>query len=370
MKTGLSGWVLAIARTLDASGVPHEPVFDRLGMDARRLKDGTSRYSQEMVSQLWRAAVDETGDIYFGLKVASQLRPSSFHVVGYSMSCSEVLGDALRRFAHYAKLISSSANVELVEHRDRVELNFHFDTGGLPPSDQALDTVLAGIVCFSSWLVGCPVRPIEVQLKHPAPPNDLPYKELLKCSVKFGQEQNRVVFQPDDMERPILSADEHLAATLDTMAINQMAELSGRFSRKVRECLKVQFATNDISKKRIAELLHMTERTLLRRLKEEGTTYQEVLDGLREEIACEQLRLGITTIQGVSTMLGFSDASTFSRAFKRWTGRRPSFAKRSYQTYNTLDQDLSVSSTVTQSEIRTRIYDHGSRIGIRQDFRD
>lgn len=331
MKSGLSGWVLAIARTLDSVGVPHSTVFADLGIDEQRLKDGSSRYSQEQVSSLWHASVKATGDPYFGLKVASNIRPSSFHVVGYSMSCSATLGDALRRFAHYAKLISSSATVELDELDDHAKLSFVFETGGLPPTDQALDTVLAGIVCFSSWLVGSPVYPVEVRFQHSCLSNSEEYTKLLKCPVTFDHSEDSVIFSVADIDRNILSADEHLASILDSMAINQLAELSGRFSRKVRECLQKQFALGEISKGRTAALMHMTERTLLRRLKDEGTTFQEVLDCLREELACDQLRRSDITVQDVSTMLGFSDASTFSRAFKRWTGRRPSSAQLSYQ---------------------------------------
>ena len=113
MKTGLSGWVLAISRALDAEGVPHQRVFTQIGMDETRLEKGSSRYSQDQLTALWHAAVEETANPYFGLKVAKFIRPATFHVVGYAMSCSATIGDALHRFARYAKLISSSAIVSL-----------------------------------------------------------------------------------------------------------------------------------------------------------------------------------------------------------------------------------------------------------------
>ncbi|MNR30432.1 HTH-type transcriptional regulator VirS [compost metagenome] len=106
-----------------------------------------------------------------------------------------------------------------------------------------------------------------------------------------------------------------------------MAQLSECFSKKVRDCLLRQFSEGEVSRHATADIMHMTERTLLRRLKDEGTTFQEVLDRLREELAYEYLGRTETTVQTVSSMLGFSDASTFSRAFKRWTGRRPSLAQ-------------------------------------------
>lgn len=327
MKSGLSGWVLAIARTLDAVGKPHEKIFHQLGMDTAGLKAGSNRYSQEMVSRLWRAAVQETADPYFGLKVAKQIRPSTFNVVGYAMSCSATLGDALHRFARYAKLISNSASVSLTEDTGTWTLDCSFDTGGAPPIFHTIDTVLAGLVCFSSWIAGKQVVPLAVHFRHERPADITAYTKLLKCPIHFEQQKDCIVFNSADMTRHILSADEQLAALLDSMAITQMAQLSERFSKKVRDCLLKQFSEGEISRRATADLMHMTERTLLRRLKDEGTTFQEVLDRLREELAYEYLKRSDITVQTVSSMLGFSDASTFSRAFKRWTGRRPSLAQ-------------------------------------------
>lgn len=328
MKSGLSSWVLAIARTLDAVGVPHEPVFHSVGMDTAGLKSGNSRYSQEMVSRLWRAAVQQTAEPHFGLKVAEHIRPSTFNVVGYAMSCSATLGDALHRFARYAKLISNSATVTISETPEQLSLSFNFDTGGAPPIFHTIDTVVAGLACFASWIAGEQIIPVEVHFRHQRPTDISEYSRLLRCPIYFEQDEDCIVFNHADIDRPVLSADEQLASLLDGIAITQMAQLSERFSKKVRDCLLKQFAEGEISRRGTAELMHMTERTLLRRLKDEGTTFQEVLDRLREELAYEYLKRSDITIQTVSFMLGFSDASTFSRAFKRWTGRRPSLAQQ------------------------------------------
>jgi AraC-like DNA-binding protein len=97
-----------------------------------------------------------------------------------------------------------------------------------------------------------------------------------------------------------------------------------RFSRKVREALASQLPHGDPSKTETARILNMTGRTLLRRLQEENTTFQEILDRLREELAYEHLRREDLSMETVAELLGFSSSSTFSRAFVRWTGQRPS----------------------------------------------
>jgi AraC-like DNA-binding protein len=328
MKTGLSGWVLAIARTLADEGVAYEHIFRQIDMDPTRLKKGNDRYSQEALSRLWQAAVAATGDAHFGLKVAAHVRPSTFHVVGYAMTCSATVDAALHRFARYVKLISNSVTVDLATGPDALRVNLSIDTGSEPPLPQTVDAVLAGVVSFTNWIVGETIVPAALHFKHAPPADPGEYTRVLRCPVYFNQTQDCIVFHAADMHRPVLAADEQLAATLDSLAISQVTQLSGRFARKVRDCLLMQLASGDLSKRATARLLNMTDRTLLRRLKDEGTTFQEVLDQLREEVASEQLRRSDVSLQEVSTMLGFSDASTFSRAFKRWTGRRPSLIQQ------------------------------------------
>lgn len=331
MKSGLSGWVLAIARTLEDEGVAYEGVFRRIDMDPTRLQRGNDRYSQELLSRLWRAAVQETADANFGLKVATHVRPSTFHVLGYAMSCSATVGAALHRFARYVKLVSGSVTVVLDEDALHTRATLHFETGIAPPIPQTVDAVLAGLVSFTSWIVGEPVVPAALHFRHEAPADASEYARLLRCPVYFNQADDRIVFHSADMHRPVLAADEQLAASLDSLAVQEVTQLSGRFTRKVRDCLQQQLAHGDVSKRGTARTLNMTDRTLLRRLKDEGTTFQQVLDLLREEVAYEQLQRHDVSLQELSSMLGFSDASTFSRAFKRWTGRRPSLQQGAWQ---------------------------------------
>lgn len=104
--------------------------------------------------------------------------------------------------------------------------------------------------------------------------------------------------------------------------------MAGRLAVRVRDILIAQLPNGVDSKTDVARLLHMTERTLLRRLKAEGTTFVDVLARVRQELAFQYLRRPGVTLDDVAYLLGFSDEGTFSRAFKRWTGRRPSTVAR------------------------------------------
>jgi AraC-like DNA-binding protein len=323
-KSGLTGWVLAIVRAMRASGFDVERVLTEIGMDPALLEGGYSRYSQEQISQLWRKAIALSGDTDFGLKVVAEIRPATFHVVGYAMSCSATLARALHRFAFYCRLISDSATATITETGDTITLEFLFDTGGTPLIYQTIDTVLAGTLSFSRWIIGEQIEPVEIRLQHAPPGNDEAYRAFFRSPIQYNAAQNCIVFRKSDLERPILAADEELASMLDSVANRYLEQrMSGRIAVRVRDLLIATLANDTVSKSDVARQLNMTERTLLRRLKAEGTTFVDVLNGVRQELAFQYLQRPGITVSEVAYMLGFSDENTFSRAFKRWTGRRP-----------------------------------------------
>lgn len=329
MQTGLSAWILAIVRTLEDAGIDHARLLNRIGMDPSRIGDLGHRYSQEQVTSLWIAAVEATGDENFGLAVARHIRPSTFHVVGYAMSCSATLRRAAERFAHSARLISDSAAVSL-DHEGEGEgegmrLSVDLRTGGRPPIYQTIDTMLAGFFLLCEWIVNRKLHPIEVRLRHAAPSDVSAYRDIFDCPVRFEAGDNSILFSMAELEQPVPSANEELAMVLDEMTSRYLALRFGqRFSRKVREILARQLPHGEPNKAETARLLATTERTLLRRLRDENTTYKEVLDRLREELAFDYLRDPAITVEKIAQLLGFSGSNAFSRAFLRWTGQRPS----------------------------------------------
>lgn len=325
MQTALSAWVLAIVKALEVAGVDPLPLLTKIGMDPSKIGNLSYRYSQEQVTSLWIAAVQATGNENFGLAVARHIRPSTFHVVGYAMSCSANLRRAAERFSHSARLISDSAVVLLEPIENGLRLEVDLRTGGRPPIYQTIDTILAGFLLLCEWILTRKLRPIEVHLRHAAPKDITDYQQIFNCPIIFESEMDAISFRTEDLEQPVPSANEELAMVLDEMTSRYLALRFGqRFSRKVREVLARQLPHGEPHKGETARHLAMTERTLLRRLREENTTYKEVLDRLRQELAFDYLRDPSMTIDHMAQLLGFSGSNAFSRAFLRWTGQRPS----------------------------------------------
>ncbi|MEL0250626.1 MAG: AraC family transcriptional regulator [Novosphingobium sp.] len=323
-RSALAGWVLAIIKAMQANEVDAEAVMAEIGMDPALLEGGYSRYSQVQLSKLWKRAVELSGNPAFGLAVAQQVRPATFHAVGHAMSCSATLYRAISRFAQYTRLISDSATATLTENEGRVMLDFHFDTGSGRPIYETVDTVLASVVAFLRWISDQPFDPLEVRIAHEPSASAPAYAAFFGCPVIYETPQTCLVFDKEHLLRRILSSDEELASLLDAAAHRFLEQrMAGRFAVRVRDLMISQLPDEVPTKARTASLLGMTERTLLRRLKDEGATFAGVLRQLREELAFQYLRRGMC-LSEVAYLLGFSDNGTFSRAFKEWTGRRPS----------------------------------------------
>lgn len=323
-KSSLTGWVLAIVRAMQVSGIDAGAAMLEIGMDPALLVGGYSRYSQGQLSRLWEAAIRGSGDEAFGLLVAEQVRPATFHVLGYAMSSSATLDRALHRFSRYCRLVSDATTAVLTEHGDQVTLEFFFDTGNSPLVFQTIDTVVASVLAYSRWICGEKLVPMAVEFRHPRPSRADAYGAFFQAPVRYDAARTCIVFGKADLERPILAADEELASMLDRLAHEYLERrMSGRMAVRVRDLMIANFAQGSVSKAEIAHTLNLTERTLLRRLKAEGTTFADVLNDVRQELAFQYLRRPGMTVSEVAYLLGFSDENTFSRAFKRMTGRRP-----------------------------------------------
>lgn len=317
-------WALTLIRAIQSSGISLETLVREIDLDTTVLRNGGERLDQEYVDQLWRYAATHIPDPSFGLTVAKHVRPSSFHVVGDAMAHSSSLYRALHRFSQFCRLISQSATATLVRSAQTIALEFYFDPGKNPPTYRSYDVVLAMVLNLVREISGKHIVPEEVRFADPIQTLPPCYQEFFNCRISFGAIHSAIVFSKEDLEEAILGANERLANLLDEVANAELAiRMEGRFATRVKDALMLQFAEGSATRERTAQMLHMTPRTLLRRLKEEGATYNSVVNQLREELALKYIKQHSIPLREVASRLGFADYTAFARAFCRWTGARP-----------------------------------------------
>jgi len=167
---------------------------------------------------------------------------------------------------------------------------------------------------------------LECWLMHAAPDDPGEYaRTFAPARVRFGARCSGFVFDRVHLEQPLSSSDPKLQEVVRQLAERMLAELpaTDTVTDRLRRMLARELPQGDPSAARVASALRMSQRTLCRRLEEEGTTYRELLDDLRRQLAMQYLARRDLSVSEVAFLLGFSQAAAFHRAFKRWTGRTP-----------------------------------------------
>jgi AraC-like DNA-binding protein len=213
--------------------------------------------------------------------------------------------------------------MSLIEDGPRALLRM-WRVGGYPHPAQGVECLFAILVRHATEeLPG--FRPIEVRLSHPAAGELAEYPRRFGCPVRFEQPDNEIVFPSAALDVPLRTADPQLGQVLEEHVQGLLDALphGDPFVHRARSALASTLANGGPSLEALAASLHMTPRTLRRRLDEQSTSYKALLDELRRELACHYLNRSTERFEQIANRLGFAEPSTFYRAFKRWTGTTP-----------------------------------------------
>ena len=268
-------------------------------------------------------AVAITQDADIGLHAAEAVEPGDFDVVEYAARSGETVGEAVDVVNRYIGLLREGANFHLAQ--DGPTCRWNLDMAARFP--RAInDWTVAIYVIMARRLTGTDWRPLEVHLMHDEPSDTREYSRILGAPVKFGQAHNALVFDRSWLDTPIVEADQRLHGLMRRYAgelLQQRPRTEG-FVDRVRAAMAESLRAGHVSTLRVAKRLHLSERTLRRRLQEEGTNFKTTLEGVRRELALNYLQYQHElSIAEIAFMLGFSQTPAFSRAFKRWLGCSP-----------------------------------------------
>lgn len=322
--------VLPLLEHLENEGFPVLAVLDRAGIPWSAREDPQTRLPQRRFEALWRAAIEITGDPAIALRVASLARPSTLGIIGYLATASESRRNAFELVKGLTPLLWEDFSCDL-ETSDGVAF-MRFGAGRPARTSRFLTEYSIGLaIAMSRSLGAARSDPIEARFSHPAPGYAEEYERILRLPVRFDAGEDGVLFPVSLMESSVPTADAALRQLLRQYASDQLARVPShaRFSQRVRAGIRSALSRGALSADAVAERLSMSDRTLRRRLREEGTSYREVLDDVRAELALRYLANERRGIEEVAQLLDFSDASAFSKAFRRWTGRTPAGFLRS-----------------------------------------
>jgi AraC-like DNA-binding protein len=313
-----------IAATLRARGCDPKSLLVAAGIDLQRMTDPNARVPFPRMQQLWKLAVEASGDPCLGLSAARQFQPAMLHGLGLAWLVSDSLLDALGRLARYSRLINSALHFQLEEDPDSIRVTVLPEMR--PPDFEfaALDLGMAAFLRMCQITAGGPVLPRHVSLWRPTPPCADQFEAVFGPSIEFDAPVNQLSFDREVLMRHLASANPELARINDQVVVDYLARFDrDSIAMQVRSKIIHQLPDGIPSQEAIADTLHVSLRSLQRRLKEEDTSFRDLLEETRQQLARQYLRDGRRSIGEITYLLGFTEPSNFTRAFKRWTGKSP-----------------------------------------------
>ena len=293
-----------------AVGIPVNPNLD-------------SWLSYRSFLQLLELSADRLDCPEFGLRLSKHQGISTLGAVGFIMREASTVGQALQELSRYFRYHNQGADVNLQIENDKALLSFTPKMAGLIQQRRQTDLVvglgmtLLRLLCGKHWL------PNAIYFTHARPTDLKPYRELLDCPLHFDSELSMMVFPAATLMSPMSQSDHHLHRILADHLTLVKESFPDSYPEQVKHLIRQALMTGDCSVDRVADYMSITKRTLQRQLREEGFSYRSLLEQVRQDLAMHYLRDSNASVSALADLLGYSELSTFSTAFRKQTGLSP-----------------------------------------------
>lgn len=316
---------LALVHYLDRQGVLDIPTVERIaGFNKNELADPDLRIPAERHYRLWEHAEKVTGDPAVGLHAGQVVDPDRMGLVGHVFFNCDTLGEAVTQYVRLHRLINESVILSFEQTGEQAILTWQADTPG-HYCRQDMDRTLAAALCRTRHFIHPSIVAEWAEIAHRKPGYADEYQRLLGGPVFFGCSATRLAFSSHHLSHPIPHRNPYVYSAVLKQVNAVLARLQSRrtFGRKIRRLISRQMSTDRIDADTLAKQCHMSRQTLYRRLKKEGLGFHELVEEVRKDKAMRYVASDHYALGEIAFLLGFSELSAFSRAFKRWTGMAP-----------------------------------------------
>ena len=314
-------------RTIESYGIDPREVIDQSVYTPGREGRIHFRLSFDNYDRIRTEVTEIIGDPAVGVRSADHIHPSHFGALGYAWMASSSLLTGFRRLQRYGRMFNDFESWLIDEGRDEVAMTLQFSAPIRRP-DEVADSFVAGLTALCRLNYGQQLNPDRVMLARPAPDDPSPWFGFFRCSVEFNADANRLVLSITKASKPLSGSDPQMVALHEQVIERYLAGLDrGDILNRARVEIADQLPSGGLTEDSVAGALNMTKRTLHRKLRDHGESFRSLLEGVRRRLVMGYLGDAELTLTEIAFLLGFSDASSFSRAFRRWFETTPSIAR-------------------------------------------
>lgn len=306
-------------------GIDPKTFLSGIDIDPTIFESLAARVTTRECDRIIQHAIALTGDNDLGLHFGESNAPGGGNIVFHLMMSCSTIGDALKKFCIYQKLVTDLIKTTFSIKKDLAVLEHFILDRESQTKRELIEWMLSSIVTYTRLMTGREIPCKEVRVTHQAPKRISEHKRIFQAPILFGQEVNALVFEKRDMDAPLIQSNPHLLAQFEKHAKSILSAMTARshYTSRVIQVIE-QKSQGTIPKiESVARELGMTVRNLQLKLKEENTSYRMLLDDIRITIAKNHLSDKEISITEIAYLIGFSEPCVFHRAFKKWTGLTP-----------------------------------------------
>jgi AraC-like DNA-binding protein len=308
---------------LEELGVRASAVLRKAGLPQAYLNQPRVLLTTEELFALWRAIGEGNANPAIGLLLGTETRIERFHPVGLAALSSENFGLAIDQMARYKQLTCPE---EILQEKDDEEWSIRFRwllADGIEPP-VLNECCFAWVLSIARQGTGTRISPLRVEFVQTRPHVKI-IERHLGCPVVCGGLCNAIVFRAADAERPFVTRNAELLGMLAPQFEEELKQENGDENFVERVCMAIQqkLTGRRPNVEDIADALHVSSRTLQRRLQDEGSSFQRVLEEARHQLARHYLNNSVLELNEAAYLLGYEDSNSFVRAFRTWEGIPP-----------------------------------------------
>jgi AraC-like DNA-binding protein len=306
------------------------PLLRRAGLSEHDFDGRQRRISAASQAKFLEYAAEAMDDSAFGLHLAIEANPREAGLLFYVASAATNVGEAVALFARYSRIANEAVRFKPVHATEGIVAEISFVGLSRHWAKQVTEFGIALPIKGLREIAGRKIDPARLSFIHPRNSDLREFDAFFGCPVEFGASGDQVAFSKETVVLRLVTEDRHLFQMLQPICDDAAKERStaiGSLRAAVENEAQKLLPDGKVKRHRVAKSLGHSERTLTRKLADEGTTYEQVLDQLRQSLAHQYMKEQGVSLSQIAWLLGYEGSTSFNHAFKRWTGRSPSTAR-------------------------------------------
>lgn len=325
-----AGFLLAFVRIAEVAGINTAPLLKANGIKAEIGFDADVSVSVDSERAFFRAVSRAAGDDWFFWNKVLDADPEVFGYYSHLALTAPTLGDAFESLSRNINKLVLQSVINIDDSGPSVTISYSIQDEGTAPCRELSEAVIGFGILIARTVLGSDWHPECIQFEHPRPATITPYRERSKSRYEFDAPAAAITFDRSLLSAAMPSANIYLQKAIEKYIADVIAKRVG-FSKialdvraEIAACIDHGLPTIDD----VAVALRTSPRTLQRRLRDAGTTYSDVLDEFRLDLADRMLVDGDMRVSEIGYLLGYADLSSFDRAYRAWTGHTPAEKRR------------------------------------------